>query len=332
MNPPNVLLTKKTPDEQPLAFVYLSQVPYTGFGGGPITEALFWTLLILWSGVLAYFVSVKRIHERLFSLFSLSATATAFVPLQTPTRGTLGGMPIFSPIVRANGEVPEGEGLEIDTPGEEADAGDGEVFAVPSELEKRAYELGVLLSNDAVALLTERGGSLAGAVPLLEKAVPLAREQFPREDGWLHLNRSRLLSLLPGVKRFEELAAPQVVVPSQPSIEAKNPAVFIGWLLDGKSEEVFNFVRALTSQGQSPKTFLASVVSSLGDLHEWRLEGNRQVNEFVREKAKPLSVAHIETILDMLTPAVDESYAASSVGVKVALVRVLEFLRAQKSV
>ncbi|HEX2792560.1 MAG TPA: hypothetical protein VHO23_02500, partial [Candidatus Paceibacterota bacterium] len=44
------------PDDEPLAFVYLSDMPYTGLDLGPLGTALYWTMLVLWSGAAAYLV------------------------------------------------------------------------------------------------------------------------------------------------------------------------------------------------------------------------------------------------------------------------------------
>src|SRR5690606_12055437 len=42
--------------DEPLAFVYLSDMPYTGLDLGPLGTALYWTMLVLWSGAAAYLV------------------------------------------------------------------------------------------------------------------------------------------------------------------------------------------------------------------------------------------------------------------------------------
>ena len=61
---PNVFLFRK-PGEQPLAFVTLAQIPYTGYEAGPWGVALFWMFLAIWSAFAAYLIAVKRIPQRL---------------------------------------------------------------------------------------------------------------------------------------------------------------------------------------------------------------------------------------------------------------------------
>lgn len=64
LNSPNVSLFRK-PGEQPLAFVTLSQIPYTGYETGPLGVALFWMTLIGFAAVAAYLIVMKRYPQRL---------------------------------------------------------------------------------------------------------------------------------------------------------------------------------------------------------------------------------------------------------------------------
>ena len=54
---PRVVLDSFVPDlEEPLSYVYLSEVPYTGLELGAWGTALYWLMLIGWSAALAYLV------------------------------------------------------------------------------------------------------------------------------------------------------------------------------------------------------------------------------------------------------------------------------------
>ncbi|MEK7602453.1 MAG: hypothetical protein AAB472_03130 [Patescibacteria group bacterium] len=56
-NNPHVSLTQlPSPPDQPLSYVYLSDLPYTGLDLGPIGTAIYWLMLILWSLALAYLI------------------------------------------------------------------------------------------------------------------------------------------------------------------------------------------------------------------------------------------------------------------------------------
>ena len=69
LNQPNVSLFR-TPGEQPLAFVTLSQIPYTGFDAGPVATALFWMLLVAWSALVAWLIVVKRVPQNLIEKYA----------------------------------------------------------------------------------------------------------------------------------------------------------------------------------------------------------------------------------------------------------------------
>tara|TARA_B100000508_G_scaffold60333_1_gene46970 strand:+ start:29641 stop:32502 length:2862 start_codon:yes stop_codon:yes gene_type:complete len=49
----------KGPNEQPLAFVTLSQIPYTGIELGQFGTVIYWLFLTIWSGAVAYLVLFK---------------------------------------------------------------------------------------------------------------------------------------------------------------------------------------------------------------------------------------------------------------------------------
>lgn len=57
---PNVTIDfLKEPGLQPLAFVTLSQIPYTGLELGSVGTTIYWIILIIWSGAVAYLVLFK---------------------------------------------------------------------------------------------------------------------------------------------------------------------------------------------------------------------------------------------------------------------------------
>jgi len=57
---PNVTIDfLKGPGLQPLAFVTLSQIPYTGLELGSVGTIIYWIILIIWSGAVAYLVLFK---------------------------------------------------------------------------------------------------------------------------------------------------------------------------------------------------------------------------------------------------------------------------------
>lgn len=58
--------------EQPLSFITLSQIPYTGFKAGTLMASIYWTVLILVSGIIAYSLLIKKVGAKL--LYALRHT------------------------------------------------------------------------------------------------------------------------------------------------------------------------------------------------------------------------------------------------------------------
>lgn len=71
---PQVTIDLLKPTAQPLAFVTLSQIPYTGIELGPIGTAVYWTALIVWSGAVAYILLFKIVP---FTRRKLTAVGSA---------------------------------------------------------------------------------------------------------------------------------------------------------------------------------------------------------------------------------------------------------------
>lgn len=63
LDSPNVYLFRK-PGEQPLAFVTLAQIPYTGYETTALGAALFWMMLVGFAAITAYLIVVKRLPSR----------------------------------------------------------------------------------------------------------------------------------------------------------------------------------------------------------------------------------------------------------------------------
>ncbi len=75
-----VLLSR--PVSQPLAFLYLSQIPYTGFGSGPVAEVVFFTLILGWSALASYFLTIKGWGARMLAI--MGGTAAMSMPSFAP--------------------------------------------------------------------------------------------------------------------------------------------------------------------------------------------------------------------------------------------------------
>lgn len=231
-NQPRVELTKRDlPNNAPLAFVYLSQVPYTGFPATPLETALYWFALVVISGVVAYFIVIKNVLGRFAgALFSgnagrsqeleevphFSATRDDFIhahyakqeresyaertmaaaPLNLPTEDFYQMTPVAATPVPASPRLAD-------------------------SIEERAHAEQVLLSPDAIAMLISSGeGKDSLAMAALEAILPKAKITFAREDGWILVNKERMEIL---VGKPAAAAAATTISPAPARINAPLP-------------------------------------------------------------------------------------------------------------
>jgi hypothetical protein len=219
LNQPNVVLaTTQKPGEQPFAFVYLSQVPYTGFEAGPVLSAFYWLMLALWSAAAAYAIRafglldlVKRklsgivnhsggyaavpeereADENQYAYFSGSAAATFAAPLAAPVRVVTEPQRAAYP---SNTVVPASvvsAAAPVITP---APIVEDETLLV-DKLETRAHAAGVLVSPEALRFASRLKNDAAGTLKMFGTILEKAVQTYPREEGWVLLSKDRVMTL-----------------------------------------------------------------------------------------------------------------------------------------
>ncbi len=216
-DPPTVTLFKK-PTEQDLAFVYLSQVPYTGFEAGPALTLIFWLAVALASAMIAYFVTgqagiryllgsamtlagVTNSHGRHDEYDEISGRLNTYgVDYPVEAVPSVNEVPVASPgkeFLVASAPIavaPRPQAVMLPEPQVTHTAphavADG-VPAIEDVIEARAHAAGVLMSPEAVvgaaALSSNRQESLSQFGTILNEAV----RTIPREDGWVMLTSDR---------------------------------------------------------------------------------------------------------------------------------------------
>lgn len=178
-------------DRQPVTTITFRDVPYTGFDAGPMLAGLFYALLAVWALVAAYVVVVKRGSVMGFSLAtagfapktSLAYALPVVTRVATPTTA-----PRNLPVAEDDEETEEEEVV-----GEDDDMANND--EENASLENRAFKAGMILSKDAVASVKRAGNTLAERITILDAVLARAKESFPREDGWIALDRARISSL-----------------------------------------------------------------------------------------------------------------------------------------
>jgi uncharacterized membrane protein YgcG len=350
---PRVTLTKATPEPQ-LGFVTLSQLPYTGFPAGPVATSIFFTVLVVWSGVLAYFVTVKGYGRTFMNRLVASDNALRQAPMYGIPRdhGVMTSAVAVSPFensafVEAHGENDISSG--VSSSGVDEEGGDQTSGTLRDELEEQAHEAGVLLSDEGLSYVAGVG---TGASEMLGELIERAREEYPREDGWIHLNMERVRSLTgdgnPTTTAFENTytaarsAATDIpanlptdvrgnVVVAQKS-EMSHPTsatipTFIGWITAGDMNRAFSHLRVLYAQGRSTTDFLAEALCELDDAYQFQLAGEREVSAGTLQATKRLTKEDVERVIEYLLTGVDHSYSKEQVGVKMAMLRALSFTK-----
>jgi hypothetical protein len=63
-------------------------------------------------------------------------------------------------------------------------------------LETRAHDAHVLLSTDALNFIVAQSTNEAENIELLDMVLQAAKAHYPKEDGWVVINKERILSLL----------------------------------------------------------------------------------------------------------------------------------------
>lgn len=217
---PNVSLFQQ-PGDQPLAFVSLSQVPYTGFEAGTALTFLFWFAVALWSFGLAYIFVGKQgiqfVAERVFA-FDTSVGAYQSVAVDDEAPSTredeyVNGHTYIEPVLQSQMTVPAQDTApttSYDEPVVAAAPTTDTVSSLQEVIEARAHASGVLMSPEAVEsalkLREDREETLKVFGEILNEAV----RTLPREDGWILFSSDRFDDLASQYKTDGEDTQPEI--------------------------------------------------------------------------------------------------------------------------
>lgn len=316
MNQPTVVLFQKAV-KAPLAFVYLSQIPYTGLSGaGKIL--LFIIGLAIWSALVVYALrsqKITKLAERL-----VANIRARFMP----TTGT-----IFQPTEKPADDFEVTDDLLLDVKPMES------LLAVEAKKER------TLISPDGLKTVIETAAA-KGEEPLatLGKMIENAKNKFPREDGWLLLNKEKIGASLSATNvTVPAYGAPEKITPNIPETPAtivtpEIPPVadqmteintFVSLLARGDEKAVANYLRALRENGKSVERFIRGTIMELDGAYRTRLEGENNRSNFVLSQIiSRWSGEKTEEIIGILLSIIDKNYKNSAIGLKLAVMRVAE--------
>ncbi|HEY4496110.1 MAG TPA: hypothetical protein VJC04_02010, partial [Candidatus Paceibacterota bacterium] len=280
LNQPTVVLLQKAV-KAPLAFIYLSQIPYTGLSGaGKIL--LFLLGLAIWSALVVYALRSQKIAgvaERLVSnirtRFS-STPNTIFQPDEKSanafevTNDLLLNTQLLNPTSAQNSELES-------------------LLAVEAKKER------TLISPDGLKTVIEMAAT-KGEEPLatLGKMIENAKNKFSREDGWLLLNKEKILvSLTAANVVVPAYGTPEKITANIPEIPVRVPEAhsvtdqkteintFVSLLARGDEKAVTNYLRTLREGGKSLERFIRETIIELDGAYRARLEGENNKSNFV---------------------------------------------------
>jgi uncharacterized repeat protein (TIGR01451 family) len=177
-----------------------------------------------------------------------------------------------------------------------------------------AKNSGALLSDDGIKMIVDASkGNEDAATSLLGQLLDVAKYRFPREDGYLKLNKDRIKNVF-----FSTYVA-------------MSPA-FIGWIVEGNSEKIFTFLRMVKTQDHSVKSFLKQVIFDLDQAYRYRIENDSHISDVnmdIVNRTHQWSNSKMEQALEMLISAVDEGYKSEFMAAKLAIIKVLELLKSE---
>lgn len=317
---PRVILSSlKAPGEQPLAFVYLSEIPYTGLDLGPLGTAMYWLMLVLWSLAAAYliFFNVLPVAYRKLGAFGgnvkdVLGQPAVVVATHTPEVHAPVHAPMFAPAnVRSAGHATVAHPEEAYTPVE-----------APQQYQEhegfRSYATGSALTIEDIVKGLAREA----------EARPTASAHELRPDFMVaQAEQSAPVYPTHEESRVEETPAP--LVQPVPAVVAhvatpfnEDIRQFIEALLRGDRDSVFGTIRGITRTGGDSEAFLTHAVCALDDAYRSRMDGSVCHPDILTVTAD-CHPSFLERIVTSLTTAVDGSYSTGITGVKLALTRAL---------
>ncbi len=323
---PRILFSSlKNPGEQDLAFVYLSQMPYTGLELGPWGTALYWIMLILWSLAAAYlvfFTALPFAYQRAGTFGAkvkeaLNAHPATDTRVAHSTHAAPASHGHAAPAAHG-GHGNTGHGHGHDDHGHHAP-----VEPPKPTLAKDGFRAfgttGALSIDDIVKGLARE----AAAHP--EASAHDIRPDFAHHDE-AHAVPAAHAEVAHAVVH-EEIHAPAAPVAPAPAAHAPvavshDVRDFLAALIAGDRDTVFGTVRAITRQGGDSEEFLTHAVCALDDAYRAQVDGSA-CHPDIKAITAHCHPSFLERLVSSLTTAVDGSYSTGVTGVKLALTRAL---------
>ncbi len=337
-------------DRNQLSSLSFTDIPYTGFDAGPFLTGLFYTLLTLWSLAIAYVLAIKRGSVFGFTLPASQAAASnytfgsmiphdeyhAHTHVATPAPVHTAAAVAFSApgatqVKAVHAEVPsnlptgsyahqvvtaahDDEDVDRDEEENENDeeAPEGDMQDAISHLENIAHGHNVLLSSDALRLMIDQSDTTEEASTMLQDLIERAKASYPREDGWIILNRERVMALFP-----QTTSAAVASIEASPVVEEVGATTLAEAIVTG------NTALAYALLGNNPMIAIADAAEALDGVVRARHAGNNTSDMLVRASAH-ISDEKLKAAVLALVSAIDGTYSDEVAAVRLAVIKALK--------
>jgi hypothetical protein len=271
---------------QPLAFLYLSQIPQTGLNLGPVGTTLYWIALVFWALALAYLLLfgaiplISRSARNFGNKISIAINMRETMHINPPIKQTVESAPTSVPLSPIHEKLEYARGYS---------SYDGfKSFAKNGALSIDDIVKG-LARNHSSATSSQVVDTVRNVEPIYENVEPI----MPKN-----------------VDNAHDISTPSDI------------RGFIAALVEGDRNAVFAGLRQQIRESGIPEQFISKVACALDDAYRARIDGTICDAEIVRLTAR-LNTPTLEKLVGSLTTAIDSSYSAGVTGAKLALTRAL---------
>ncbi|MFZ2500614.1 MAG: hypothetical protein WAW90_01345 [Minisyncoccia bacterium] len=285
---------------QPLAYLYLSQIPYTGLDLGPVGTATYWLVLIVGSLVLTYIVIfyIAPIAQRAMRDFSVHVSTM----LEKSSRPAV-SMPIIQHFVTVPNKP--------------------SVSSVPVSEPEALEQSHGYSSYDGF-----KSFSRNGALSIDDIVKGLSREHAPQSVQQAASSTSSVMNTEPIYEKVEPIFVEEELKMSSSTEEVSTDARGLASaLIEGDRVAVFATLRQFVLSGGVPEKLISSVVFLIDDTYRARLDGSHCDATMARLTAR-LDTTTLEKLVAALATAIDASYTDKVTGAKLAFTRALAVLGA----
>lgn len=344
----------QTRDQQPLvAGISLTATPYTGFEAGPILTTIFYTLLVAWALMVAYWFVVRRdsvagvtlatptpvegaphggVHTRTEEPVveaSEVASSTHVASVAAPTApvahepapaAPTGTFPSNLPTAGANPVIGYANAAkqeqEVETPTPVA-AG---TASNATNIEDVAHEHRVLLSSDAMAFFSTTFKNHNDHVTVMKELVIVAKNTLPTEDGWVVINKARMQTLCEEVAKEAESTPTAAPAPStsQESAAPTGKSSLAEAIVTGNVAAAYQMI------GSRPMFSLADAAADLDAAYRKKHGVDADVSALLASETAKLSEEQLRGAIAALTGALDGVYTSEEEAVKMAIMKAVK--------